>query len=280
MTAPVEAFPIFEIEEDDRVIPIENSHLSRGRCVCGEVALFAPGQRPRCGNCIRAAADAVTAAPARPLIALPLLGQGHPPHPPEVAEPFPPSEITSRDPWGEEDPAPAVVATLAQKARKAGWSVRVQRSRGCFPHGSTGAPSAPRTLHGMTFRKGEGAESASAYAIRDGDTWSSVMLWGASTPWFPMATVTDLGEYLAADGLMPADWYEDIRTRDARAEQRKKDRANCDKGLHLKTNLSKWEVPGPVFGLTGFWWCELCRKPWGLTASPWKKPKKGKTEAM
>jgi hypothetical protein len=263
MTAP------FEIEiEDDRLIPIERSHLMRGTCSCGAVALVAPGRHPRCGTCLKA--DAETAVePASPERFVPL-GQGYPPRPALADEAFPAPEVTSRDEW-DRTGAPAVVTKLAEKARTAGWQVKAQRSRGCFPNAATGRPSAPRDLHALVFGNGR----YSAYTVRDGDTWSSVMLWGHDRTWFSLASMTDLGEYLAAGGEMSDEWFSGIRNRDALAAQRKKERLQCDKGLHLSKHLNK-ELRGPVYG----WWCELCKNTWPPRGEAWKKPKRGKLEAL
>jgi hypothetical protein len=259
----------FEIEiEEDRPIPIERSHLMTGRCRCGAVALAAPGRRLRCGTCIRA--DAETAVAPPPLEDLAKLGQGYPPTPPQSGGPFPVPEVTSRDCWDRTD-APAVVTKLAEKARKAGWRVKAQRSRGCFPNAATGRPSAPRDLFAIILGNGR----HSAYAVRDGDTWSSVMLWGHDRTWFSLASVTDLEQYLTAGGEMSDEWFAEIRARGARAAQRKIDRAKCDKGLHL-TKFRHTEPLGPVRGM----WCELCGNTWPMGADPWVKPKKARSEGL
>lgn len=270
MTAPFEV----EFEDEDKVIRLENSHLSRGRCACGALTLFAPGRRPRCGNCIRR--DSSVAEEPLPLkTRLAPLGQGYPPAPALADEAFPAPEVTSRDCWDGCD-APAVVEKLAQRARAAGWRVKAQRSRGCFPNAATGRPSAPRDLYALRFRKG----GAAAYAVRDGDAWSSVMLWSNERTWFPLASVTDLGEYLAAGGEVSDEWFDEIRYRDVRAAQRKRERSNCDKGLHLTKHLSKLPFTGPWREDPSGWWCALCKHGWRTAGEPWKKPKRGKTEAL
>lgn len=261
MTAP------FEIEiEDDRVIAIENSHLSRGRCGCGSDVVFdaTVPQKPTCGSCRLTLAEMAT-EPA-PVTGLPSLGQGFPPHAPLAGAPFPAPRVTSRDCWDRTD-APSAVEKLAQRAREAGWRVKAQRSEGHTPHAATGRPSAARkTLYALRLAKG----GAAAYAVRDGDQWSSVMLWGAETPWFSLGSVTDLDQYLAADGRMPPEWYDAIRARVAASEARKKARLGCDKGLHPSGEISTSD---------GVQACGLCGNSWPVGGEVWVKPKRGKSEA-
>jgi hypothetical protein len=175
--------------------------------------------------------------------------------------------LTSRDePEGVIVPAP--VEKLAEKARKAGWRVKVQTSRGCPPNSATGAPCVARTLYGVIIGNGR----YGAYGVRDDTGWSSVMLWGHDRTWFSLANVTELGEYIEARGEMPDSWYAGVRRRIAEAEQRKADRALCDKGLHRVRYLS--QTPGPLLGT----WCELCSHSWPRNAAAWTKPKKGKED--
>lgn len=263
MTAP----EVFEAPiEEDRFIPIENSHLLRGRCSCGATALSAPGQEFRCGMCRRADADAGTGRASladRGLFRA--LGQGHPPAPPAEREPFPAPEVTSRDAWGGEG-APSAFRKLAQRARNAGWAVREQRSTGCFPNAATGRPGGMKDVFALVLHKG----TANAYAVYAGDAWTSVMLWGAEQTWFPLGSVTDLGEYLLADGRMPESWYEAIRRRDVDAEMRRKEREACNKGTHA---LKYRTQAGSVMS------CSRCGNSWPASGEPWKKPKVRKTEA-
>jgi hypothetical protein len=186
---------------------------------------------------------------------------------------YPAPEVTSRESWDGEEGLPGAVRKLAQKATAAGWEVRVQRSRGCLPDAANGHPSALKWLHAVIVRKG----GANAYAIRDAETgtWKSVTTWGEGAPWFAgLASITDLGEYLVQGGMMPGSWYDEIRTRDARAEQRKKDRAECNKGLHLRKFLEQPEIPGPVRETS----CTLCKNAWVTGAEPWRKPKTEKKD--
>lgn len=263
---PEGSFGLAEIEDEDRVIPIGNSHLSWGRCACGTRALFDPRsvRHAKCGTCLLAAAANAT-LPELPAnwAKVPPLGQGHPPAPPVEREPYPEPEITSRGCWDATD-APRPVATLAGKARKAGWRVRAQRSRGYTPHASTGRPSDKiKDLYALIFTTEDG--SASAYAVRDGAAWASIMLWGAELPWFPAASVTELEEYLAAQGRMPAAWYDAIRNKATRSAARTKLRAACNRGVHEKAHRRETDV-----------WCEICGNAWPVGGEPWRAPKKGR----
>lgn len=270
MTAPFEV----EIEDDDKVIPIENSHLSRGRCGCGQTALFAPGRRPRCGACIRRDAD-VAPAPVFSAEILPPLGQGHPPAPSAGRSDYPAPEISSRDSWDGSD-APGPVVKLADRAHRAGWRARVQRSRGCPPHGSTGVPTAVRTLYMVVLGNGR----YSAYAAHDGGKWASVMLWGHDRTWFSLANFTELEQYVTAAGEMDDAWYAGVRRRVTEAAQRAEERKGCDKGLHLAKHLTSSPFLGPFRGNTAGWRCSLCKHSWLTGSEVWKKPKTGRTEAL
>lgn len=262
------AFGLAEIEEDERVIPISNSHLSWGRCSCGARALFDPASVPvasvRCGGCLLAAAQTVTELPPAPAgwERVPALGQGYSPAPPAGRVPYPAPETSSRDPWDGAD-VPRAVASLAKKARGLGWRVKAQRSRGCLSHLTTGAPGEVRDLWGLIFTTADGG--ASAYAIRDEKTWIGVMLWGAELPWFPGANVSALEQYLAAQGHMPAEWYDAIRSKAAGSSARAKLRAACNRGVH--ETVHDLTFPGPLVRVTQ---CEICSHGWITGANPWR----------
>lgn len=256
----------FEVEEEERLIPIERSHLMWGRCRCGASALVAAGRRARCSSC--ALADAALAREPEPVAGVAPLGQGFPRHEAAVAEPFPAPEVTSREPWnGEGTPSP--VLKLAEKARAASWAVRVQRSRGCAPHAATGRAGALKWRYAVVLARPDGAWSA--YAVHDGASWGSVMLWGSTRPWFPMASVTDLVEYVAAGGEMPESWYAGIRERAAGAEERRKLRVKCDRGEHPEVRYYPDQAT---------WGCEICRNWWIEESEPWRKVKASTKEGM
>lgn len=182
---------------------------------------------------------------------------------------FPAPEVTSRDPWDGVTGCPGVVLQRAESARKASWAVRVQRSRGCAPHASHGAAGAVKWRYAVRFaRAGRGA-----YAVHDGTAWKSVMLWGRDRTMFALASVTDLGEYIAAGGEMSDAWYDAILSRIAEAERRESERKDCDRGVH---SLPRLEAFGPVYGE----WCERCNKTWPLKGEPWKKTRRGTGEAL
>lgn len=252
-------------EDDDRLIPIENSHLSEGRCACGAVALVAPGRRPRCGTCLRADADAGSGIAPAPVAGIAPLGQGCPPAPPSGRAPYPVPEMSSREPWDGQG-APSAFTKAAERVRAAGWRVVVQRSRGCPPHGATGAPTAVKDL--FAFRATNG--SASAYAVHSGTGWSSIMLWGSAINWFPSASISDLHEFVGLGGDVPASWFDRIRARIAGKEARTEELKQCNAGRHPMKYRSQ---AGAVMS------CSRCSNSWDAKAEPWRKPKAKKTEA-
>lgn len=234
VTAPV---GIQEVEEVDApevdaavLVPRETR-----RCACGAV---------RMGDTVRHGDE----------VCVPIV------HEAVAVETYPAPEVTSRDEWDSvAEPAPLAVQKQAQKASKTGWEVRVQRSRGCLPHATHGTPGAVRTLHALIVRKG----GASAYAIHDGTKWGSVVTWGVGAPWFAgMASITDLGEYLLADGLMPKAWYAAIRKREAGKDARGKSREECNRGVHKGAKLA-----------AGVWTCPLCENTWGAREPVWRRAK-------
>jgi hypothetical protein len=260
-------------EDDDRLIAIENSHLFRGRCACGADALAAEGRTPRCGTCLLN--DAATAVePPRPAIGVgsanPFrLGQGRPPVRSSGRAPYPAPEVTSRDePDWNGDGAPSAFLKNAEKVRAAGWRVKVQRSRGCPPNGATGAPGAARDLFALIASRQDGA--ASCYAVYAGTGWASVMLWGRAATWFPSGSISDLAEYVAAGGVMPAEWYAAIRNRAADSETSRKERESCNRGVHAMKYRSQTD---------GVMSCARCSNSWLAAGEPWKRPKVRKTEA-
>jgi len=240
MTAPV---GLIEIEETDAPIVSAEALAARPvrRCKCGKVSLADQVQH----------GDQV----CRPFTLAPARG----------ADPYPAPEFTSRDDQGDGTDVPSPVVKLAEKARKAGWRVKAQRSRGCPPNSGTGAPMAVRTLHALRFTNGY----ASAYAVHDGAGWSSIMLWGRERAWFPGASVTDLGTYLAEGGRISDAWVAAIRNREADKAARGKARAACNRGLHAKAVLS-----------SGRWSCENCGNSWGAGERAWRRPKVSKAEAL
>lgn len=191
----------FEIEERESAVDVGAllaDVAPTRRCACG---------RPALGDEIAHREDA-----CRPMVRLR-----------QVVEraPFPAPLVTSRDPWDGVTGCPAVVLQRAESARKASWAVRVQRSRGCAPHASHGAPGAVKWRYAIRFaRAGRGA-----YAVHDGSAWKSVMLWGRDRTMFALASVTDLGEYIEAGGEMNDAWYAAIRARLTEAERRKREAA-------------------------------------------------------
>lgn len=256
----------FEVEiEAERLISIENSHLAWGHCRCGASALVAPGRTSRCSTC--AWTDAESARSPESVVGLPKLGQGYPPAAPPAADPYPAPEVTSREEW-DGGGCPSPVLKLAERAREASWDVRVQRSRGSAPHATTGRPGAVKWRYALVLSRDDNAWSA--YAVHDGASWTSVMLWGSTRPWFPLASVTDLAAYVDAGGEMDEAWYAGIRERVAGADARRKLRAKCDRGEHAQANVV----------VTGLLTCDACGNSWPFNGEPWRKTKKGTGEAL
>lgn len=135
--------------------------------------------------------------------------------------PFPAALVSSRV-YSEESACPSPAQGLAARARAAGWLVKVQGSVGHTPHATTGRPSAAaKALWGVVMRSADGLAGAYAVYEQGAASWKSVMLWGR-VPHFPYASVTELGEYLAAGGRMEPSWYAGIRRRVGTAEARRK----------------------------------------------------------
>jgi hypothetical protein len=265
---------IEDLDEHEREsVPIEHSHLLRGRCSCGAVALHVAGRRPQCGECIRREAGAGQgwaehAGRYTPVVGYPLADVTAPV---EAREPYPAPEFTSRDAVPDGVVAPAVVTKLAERAVAASWSVSVGASRGRMPHASHGRPGAVKTLWAVRMRSLSGEWGA--YAVHDGAGWSSVMLWGAVLCWFPLASVTDLYAFVDSKGEIARDpeWIAGIRSRVANAEARTKARAACNRGVH--PDAFRWDSDGMMH-------CPTCENQWDPLGEPWRAVKAGKTEAM
>lgn len=238
----------FEIEERESAVDVDAllaDVVPTRRCACGDVRL---------GDEVAHRDDV-----CRPMTGL---------HRVVERAAFPAPLVTSRDPW-DGSGCPATVTALAQRAVERRWGVRVQRSRGCAPHATHGAPGAVKWRYAVSLaRPGRGA-----YAVHDGAAWKSIMVWGHDRPWFPHGSVTDLAEYIDAGGIMDSSWYVAIRDRLIAADQRKRERQECDRGVH---SLPRLETLGPVRGE----WCERCGKTWALNGEPWRKTKKGSGEAL
>lgn len=257
--------------EDDRDVLIENSHLARGTCGCGASALYSPAHvaRTECGSCLAVRTGGGGSFPEllgkyTPVRGGTRFGTGSPAVAEREAYPLP--EWTSRDARGTDSTgAPEPVLTLAGDVRARGGWAHVQSSRGRPPHGATGAPTAVRTLWGVVMR-GVGG-SWGAYAVRDASTWRSVMLWGPEVPWFAGASVTDLREFIAADGRVAPEWFDAVRARETDRKAREKAREACNKGVHVDQ--------GAIGCVT---WCAVCGHSWPTGREPWRKPKTGKAK--
>lgn len=154
---------------------------------------------------------------------------------------------------------------MAVRARELGWDVRVQTSRGARPDARTGRPLKVATYWALVLSFDGGRRAA--YAVRDADTWKSIMLWGSDFPFFPLGSVTDLRAYIEARGDVDAAWFDAIRERLADAERRTADRKACNAGRHPGGSV---EVLGDVA------WCATCGNSWKAGGDPWKRVKAGK----
>lgn len=259
MTMPLE----FEIEAE----PIDASHLLRARCTgrggaCGGLALCAPGQErtARCAACWGGSVvDPALLGGYGPVVGYPL---GHVTSTEAAREPYPAPEVTSRDEWmSGATVGPSPVEKLACDGRERGWDVVSAYSRGCLPHGSTGAPTGVRDLFSVRFRR----DAWGAYAVYANDAWVSIMMWGAALPWFPAGGVTDLREFLT-DPARPEQWFDGIRERERLAAERRKARAACNRGQHAE---ARWIGDG-----VWCWWCSMCCHGWNMNEAPWRRPKK------
>lgn len=171
---------------------------------------------------------------------------------------YPAPEWTSRD---EMDvPAPGSVNELAARARELGWDVRVQSSRGSRPHTVSGKPLTVKTCWGVVLTFGGGRRAA--YAVRDASTWTSVMIWGDAFPFFPLASITDLRDYIERRGEIDGAWFDAIRARVAGADERSAARRGCDAGRHPGGGVE-------VLGDTA--WCVTCGNSWKAAGQPWRR---------
>lgn len=228
----VPAFGLADAEEEERpeIIGLPITTVRCERCGSDHVIVPAFHERsPWCGVCRPALVGfpvsdrdlyPALSGPPAPLPQGPWETTYGPEPKPKAAGdagPYPAPEWTSRDDASAPD-VPTVRA-LADRARAAGWFVDVASSRGSVPHGSTGRPTAVKTLWSVRMRHTNGV---AAYAVRSGPAWSSVMIWGSAITWFPYASITDLSEFIAAAGDVPPGWFDAIRRRVLAAEARKK----------------------------------------------------------
>lgn len=144
-----------------------------------------------------------------------------PPAPDPAAMPFPPPDVSSRAPW-DGSGAPLPVLKVASVAAESGWTARVQRSKGAAPHATTGRPGVAKWRYAVVLSEGEGGACAYAVYDADGGKWGSVMLWSSTRPWFPFASITDLGGYMRQRGDVPDEWFVAIREREAGKASRRK----------------------------------------------------------
>jgi hypothetical protein len=156
-----------------------------------------------------------------------------------AAREYPPPEHTSRDPWPEDFVAPGPAVSLRLLAEKAGFTVTMTYARGYTPHAVTGRPGAlrhsvaVRMIHPETKRAGV-AVYVSPVTKADW-SWDTVMIWGATEPFFPYASITDMKDWIKARGEVDARWYTAIRRR--LADQAVKAKAARPKGSGRKRGV-------------------------------------------
>jgi hypothetical protein len=130
---------------------------------------------------------------------------------------YPEPEVSSRDGvWKE---SVSAVRALGRFGAESGWLVRVQYSRGCKPHATTGRPGGVKDWWAVRFGWGD---QWGAYAVHDGRGWDSLCVWGASLPPFTALNVTDLKAFLARPAVATPEWLAAIRTREAQKVARAK----------------------------------------------------------
>lgn len=186
--------------EEPREVPA--SHLVKARCrECGADALTVPerAREARCGPCLSAkhgAGGGVALGSYGPVVARWTIGRTDENGPVE-----PPAgvfrrlaEVTSRDAPRVDYWEPGPVTSLAEKARLWGWEVRVQYARGKY--GLTVQDS-------WAVRFGRHRETNNrAYAVRVGDTWKSVCVWGPELAPYLKMGIEDLKTWLRGGGAV------------------------------------------------------------------------------
>lgn len=232
MTAPFEVSVEAEAVEASHLVRVPCASCARRDPWAGPVWTLADPGRPRasvrCADCWGGSQIVPTGSMAygQPIGYPNPYGRG------SVAlsgpQEYPAPIVTSRDErWRDVAGVPGPVEKLAQSASAADWQVRVQYARGCFANRATGHPGAVKDSFAVVFQR----DGWGGYAVRVGPAWESVLIYGEALPWFPHASVTDLGVWLA-DPNRPASWYDEIRTRVAaqKARQREAARTRTKKG--------------------------------------------------
>lgn len=196
-----------------------HSFLGWAACVrpgCTGRALTTIERAPtaRCGSCM--AQDHPPAGPvvrqSAPVVAHTVPNPGAPEHRRDVSTsitpPFAPEHV-SRDPFPEGWEHPRPVLSLAEHARAAGWSVRVQYARGWGMHARTGAPT--QLMHTVAVRVGTADPFAGGHAgyalyrtpvARKAWTWESLWVWGSTMPPRSLGTLGAFTAWLdSPDGM-------------------------------------------------------------------------------
>lgn len=131
---------------------------------------------------------------------------------------YPASEVSSLAGLEPSAGWPGPVEKLVAEGSALGWRVRKQWARGYLPHATTGAPGVSQDSYAVRFAR----EGWGAWAIRRGDSWPFVWMWGTALLPFGLAGVTDLRQWLADPAACGAEFFDAIRRRVADQEKARK----------------------------------------------------------
>lgn len=107
-------------------------------------------------------------------------------------EPYPEPEVTSR--MGIEGPERKAVTDLIKLARMFGWMVTVTYARGCFPHGTTGAPGPVKDSLAVRLTRVGGWRAVAVYAGSDKSwAWDTLAL---QSLWFWPRRFDSIGAFM------------------------------------------------------------------------------------
>jgi len=231
---------------------IEGTHYVDAQCVtCGTYVVCVPGYEDN-ARCIEDARDFAGCGDRSPFDAV---GEWHPTvrygtyavdQPIPEPTPYPSPEYVGTvveypNLFGTaESRTPAPVLSLAGYAFEYGWKVHLQYSRGYFPHGTTGKPTAVRHVIGLRF--GDHPDTTrQAYAVYSASvssgawSWTSIQIWGPDLPPYGGCGMSELKAYLHEVGARSnteamLSWVADLRTVAANSEALRKYLAAQRKG--------------------------------------------------
>jgi len=259
-----------EEENTERGEAIAGSYLRRLTCtVCRERPTLATAERAAvaiCGPCLAESTGgggSPVGVPLRPVVGYPM-GTDSRPMVERAAHPAP--IVSSRDRLMPEK-VPAPVTSLAEYAREKGWDVLTQYAKGQSVHGTTGKPTALVESFAVRMFLGDRAANA-VYVGGSSWTWKSVWIISNDHAPFGKAGVSELKEWLAAQGDVSPEWFTEIAEKREDQERRQKQRAACDRGAHADIERR---------GKMAF--CPHCEHEWPAAGQSWRKPKKAKEHA-